>query len=116
MKNDEDTIYIKQADDSLEELKNRILKFTTIQVRQNNDDSLEKELDRELAPGEVRYLNGGKYSQKISLSKGDYERLIEDKNSIIEDNKILGMEVIVREENIFRNFRNDTKRRNSKRY
>jgi len=94
----DNTVYIKKIDDTLEELKSRILNFTNIQVKKMNGNDLNEILEKELAVGEIRCLNGGNYPQYISLAKSDYERLSEEKVSIVDNNKILGMGVKLRNE------------------
>lgn len=94
----DNTVYIKKIDDTLEELKTRILNFTNMQVKKMNGNVLNEILEKELAVGEIRYLNGGNYPQYISLAKSDYERLLEEKVSIIDNDKILGMGVKLRNE------------------
>lgn len=90
------TIFIKKCGD-LETLKGAIYKFTRNWVLQNNSTKeLADKLDEELEIGELRNLIGGIYPELISLAKSDYELLFEDK--VLENNKILGMEVKLRNE------------------
>lgn len=90
------TIFIKKCGD-VEMLKYNIFTFTKNWVFKNNNvKELTDELDKELEAGDVRNLTGGIYPEMISLARSDYELLLEDK--ILEDNKILGMEVKLRNE------------------
>ena len=90
------TIFIKKCGD-LETLKEAIYKFTRNWVLQKNSTKkLADKLDEELKVGELRNLIGGIYPELISLAKSDYELLFEDK--VLENNKILGMEVKLRNE------------------
>lgn len=90
------TIFIKKCGD-LETLKGAIYKFTRNWVLQNNSTKeLADKLDEELKIGELRNLIGGIYPELISIAKSDYELLLEDK--VLENNKILGMEVKLRNE------------------
>ena len=85
-------IFIKKIGNA-EDLKNAIFGITKNWVFKNNDvKELTNELDKELEIGQVRNLDGGIYPEYISLAKSDYELLN------IEDNKIFGMEVILRNE------------------
>lgn len=95
MKNKEETLFIKSRNESIEELKNRIITYTEFLVRRLNDDNLNKSL-QPVEPGEIKDLTGGRYPTYISLSKADYERLLNEKTSVIDNHKILGMEIIVR--------------------
>lgn len=101
MKNKEETLFIKSIDDSIEELKNRIITYTEFLVRRLNDDSLNKSL-QPVESGKVKNLDGGKFPTYISLSISDYERLLKEKISIIDNHKILGMEIIVRKKSFER--------------
>ena len=78
MKNKEETLFIKSIDDSIEELKNRIITYTEFLVRRLNDDSLNKSL-QPVESGKVKNLDGGKFPTYISLSISDYERLLKEK-------------------------------------
>ena len=90
------TIFIKKCGD-VEMLKYNIFTFTKNWVFKNNNvKELTDELEKELEAGDVRNLTGGIYPEMISLARSDYELLLEDK--ILEDNKILGMEVKLRNE------------------
>lgn len=92
------TIFIKKCGD-LDSLKNAIYKFTRNWVLQNNSSKeLIDKLSEELEIGEVRNLTGGIYPDLISLAKSDYELLLKEENPVIENNKILGMEVKLRHE------------------
>lgn len=90
------TIFVKKCGD-LETLKGAIYKFTRNWVLQNNSTKeLADKLDEELEAGELRNLTGGIYPETISLAKSDYELLSEEK--ILDNGKILGMEVKLRHE------------------
>ena len=86
------TIFIKKCGD-LETLKGAIYKFTRNWVFQHNKmNELINSLEEKLETNDIRNLTAGIYPEMLSLAKSDYELLN------VEDNKIFGMEVILRNE------------------
>ena len=86
------TIFIKKCGD-LDSLKNAIYKFTRNWVFQHNKmNELINSLEEKLETNDIRNLTAGIYPEMLSLAKSDYELLN------VEDNKIFGMEVILRNE------------------
>lgn len=75
MRNSEDTVFIRKSDENLNDLKIRIFNYTALCLKANN-----------------------KYPSYISLDKEDYERLLEDEVSVVDNGKILGMKVRTRDE------------------
>ena len=85
-------IFIKKIGNA-EKLKETIFNFTKNWVYANNNPKeLADKLNEKLEPGQVRNLTGGAYPEYINMAKSDYELLN------VEDNKILGMEVKLRNE------------------